>query len=95
VPWTTTVRVAEKTREELFKIVSTLERERRRRVSYDEAITVLIERAKVKDSTRACFRRLYGTLGPDPQAWRELGGERVRLQPIGKTHPVSSRQTLE
>jgi len=67
---TTTIRVAEKTREELFKIVSTLQRERRRRVSYDEAITVLIECAKVKDSARACFRRLYGTLWPDPQAWR-------------------------
>ena len=83
---TTTIQVAEKTREELFRIVSELERERGRRVSYDEAITVLIERAKVKDSARVHFRRLYGTLGPDPRAWGELSklrrGERVRLERI-------------
>jgi len=86
---TTTIQVAEKTREGLFRIVSELERERGRRVSYDEAITVLIERSKAKDSARLHFRRLYGTLGPDPQAWRELRklrrGERVRLERIAKT----------
>lgn len=62
---TTTILVGEKTRRELFMIVSELERKRGRRVSYDEAIMVLIEDAKRKASARAHFRSLYGTLGPD------------------------------
>jgi len=85
---TTTIQVAEKTRQELFRIVSELERERGRRVSYDEAIMVLIEHGKLKDSARVHFRKLYGTLGPDPQAWSELSklrrGEKVRLERIAK-----------
>jgi len=83
---TTTIQLSEETREKLFRTVSELERERGRRVSYDEAITVLIDRAEAKDSARVNFRRLYGTLGPDPQAWKELSklrrGERVRLERI-------------
>jgi len=69
---TTTIQVGEKTRRELFTIVSELERKRGRRVSYDEAIMVLIGDGKRKASARAYFRSLYGTLGPDSQAWNEL-----------------------
>jgi hypothetical protein len=72
-------------------IVSQLERKRGRRVSYDEAIRVLIEDAKRKASVRARFRNLYGTLGPDSRAWDELSklrrSESVGLGRIGKATP--------
>jgi hypothetical protein len=88
---TTTIQIGEKTRHELFMIVSQLERKRGRRVSYDEAIRVLIEDAKRKASMRARFRKLYGTLGPDSQAWGELSklrrSESVRLERIAKASP--------
>jgi hypothetical protein len=88
---TTTIQIGEKTRHELFMIVSQLERKRGRRVSYDEAIKVLIEDAKRKASMRARFRKLYGTLGPDSQAWEELSklrrGESVRLERIARAPP--------
>jgi hypothetical protein len=88
---TTTIQVGEKTRHELFMIVSELERKRGRRVSYDEAIMALIEDAKRKASVRARFRNLYGRLGPDSKAWGELSkvrrSERVRLERIAKASP--------
>ena len=83
---TTTIQVEERTRQELFRIVTELEREKGRRVTYDEAIMVLIERAKLRNAARARFRSLYGTLGPDSGAWVELRklrkGEKARLERI-------------
>jgi hypothetical protein len=83
---TTTIQVEEKTRQELFRIVSELEREKGRHVTYDEAIMVLIERAKLRNAARARFGSLYGTLGPDSGIWTELGAlrrsERARLERI-------------
>ena len=85
---TTTIQVGEKTREELHRIASQLERKRGRRVTYDEAIMVLIERAKLRHSARTHFRGLYATLGPDARAWAELSklrrGEKVRLERIAR-----------
>jgi hypothetical protein len=85
---TTTIQVEEKTRQQLFRIVSELEREKGKRVSYDEAIIALIERARGRDTARARFRSLYGTLGPDPGVWVELRGlkrsEKARLERIVK-----------
>ena len=84
----TTIQVEEKTREVLFRLVAELERKKGRRVSYDEAIMTLIENARRRDSARARFRRLHGTLGPDEQAWEDLmtlrRGERFRLERIGR-----------
>lgn len=86
---TTTIQVEEKTRRELFRIVSELEGEKGKRVSYDEAIMVLIERARLRDTARARFRSLYCTLGPDSKVWVELRGlrrsEKARLERIVKT----------
>jgi len=69
-------------------MVSELERKHGRRVTYDEAIRFLMERAKLRDSARTHFRSLYATLGPDAQAWTDLSklrrGERVRLDRIAK-----------
>jgi hypothetical protein len=83
---TTTIQVEEKTRQELFRIVAELAREKGRRVTYDEAIMVLIERAKLRNAARARFRSLYGTLGPDSGIWIELGrlrrSEKARLERI-------------
>jgi len=84
----TTIQVDEKTREVLFKLVAELERKKGRRVSYDEAILTLIEKVRRRDLTRARFRRLYGTLGPDEQAWQDLmrlrRGEKLRLERISR-----------
>lgn len=83
-PLTTTIQVDEKTRKELFRVVSQLEREKGRRVTFDEAIMALIERERAKESARAKFHSLYGTLGPDAKAWSELRklrrAERDRLE---------------
>ena len=83
---TTTIQVEEKTRRELFRIVSELEREKGRRVTYDEAIMVLIGRAKLRNAARARFGSLYGTLGPDSGIWIELGrlrrSEKARVERI-------------
>jgi hypothetical protein len=83
---TTTIQVDEKTRRELFRVVSQLEREMGRRVTFDEAIMVLIERERAKESARAKFHSLYGTLGPDTKAWTELRklrrAERDRLEKL-------------
>ncbi|MGA2238499.1 MAG: hypothetical protein ABSG74_04735 [Candidatus Bathyarchaeia archaeon] len=85
---TTTIQVEEKTRQQLFRIVSELEREKGKRVSYDEAIIALIERARGRDTARVRFRSLYGTLGPDSRVWVELRGlkrsEKARLERIVK-----------
>jgi hypothetical protein len=85
---TTTIQVGEKTRKELFRVVSELEREKGRRVTFDEAIMALIERERVKDSGRAKFHALYATLGHDAKAWGELSklrrAERDRLERLGE-----------
>jgi hypothetical protein len=85
---TTTIQVDEKTRRELFRVVSRLEREMGRRVTFDEAIMALIERERAKESARAKFHGLYGTLGPDTKAWSELRklrrAERDRLEKLVK-----------
>jgi hypothetical protein len=85
-PLTTTIQVDEKTRKELFRVVSELEREKGRRVTFDEAIMALIERERAKESARAKFHSLYGTLGPDGKAWSELRrlrrAERDRLEKV-------------
>ena len=82
----TTIQVDEKTRKELFRVVSELEREKGRRVTFDEAIMALIERERAKESARAKFHSLYGTLGPDAKAWSELRrlrrAERDRLERV-------------
>lgn len=84
----TTIQVEEKTRDELFKLVAELERRKGRHVTYDEAIMTLMEDARRRDSARVQFRQLYGTLGPDEQAWEELRnlrrGEKLRLERIGR-----------
>jgi hypothetical protein len=83
---TTTIQVDEKTRKELFKVASQLEREKGRRVTLDEAIMALIERDRPRESARARFHSLYGTLGPDAKAWGELRklrrAERDRLEKL-------------
>jgi len=84
----TTIQVEEKTREVLFRLVAELERKKGRRVSYDEAIMTLTENARRRDSARARFHRLYGTLGPDERAWEDLmtlrRGEKFRFRRIGR-----------
>lgn len=84
----TTIQVEEKTRDELFKLVVELERRKGRHVTYDEAILTLIEDVRRRDSAKAQLRELYGTLGPDEQAWEELRnlrkGEKLKLERSGR-----------
>ena len=82
----TTIQVTEKTRMELLRVVSQLEREKDRRVTFDEAIMTLIGRDRAKESARVKFRSLCGTLGTDTKAWSELRrlrrAERDRLERV-------------
>jgi len=84
----TTVQVNERTRRELLKIAAELEARLERRVSFDEAIMTLIEQAKRVNAARTRFETLYGTLGPDDEAWLELRRlrreERERLERIAR-----------
>ncbi len=83
----TTIQVEEKTKEQLFELVSELEREMSKRVTYDEAIRALLRDARERRSARERFRKQYGALGPDREAWQDLSklrrSERARLERIG------------
>ncbi len=84
----TTVQLDEKTRDELFKVVSDLQSRLGRRVSFDEAIMTLIQEARGVETARARFEAFFGSLLGDMEAWRELESlrraERKRLERIAR-----------
>ena len=85
----TTIQVGEETKEQLFELVSELEKKMSRRVTYDEAIRALLRDARERRFARERFRKQYGALGPDRKAWQELtrlrSSEKARLERIGST----------
>jgi len=74
----TTIQLDEKTRDELFKVVASLQSKLGRRVSFDEAIMTLIREARGVTVARKRFEGLFGSLRGDREAWREL--ESLRLK---------------
>jgi hypothetical protein len=74
----TTIQVNEKTRAELFKVVARLQSTLGRRVSFDEAIMMLIQETHHMADARKDFGTLFGSLRGDRNAWRELESLRAR-----------------
>jgi len=74
----TTIQLDEKTRDELFKVVASLQSKLGRRVSFDEAIMTLIQETRGVAVARKGFEGLFGSLRGDQEAWRELEALRAR-----------------
>jgi hypothetical protein len=85
----TTIQLNEKTRNELFKVVASLQSKLGRRVSFDEAIMTLITETRDVSAAREKFEVLFGSLHGDHYAWQELESLRSkdvrRLEPIAKS----------
>ena len=68
----TTIQVSEETQAELIQLAADLQSKLGRRVSYDEAITILIEQSRGTQEARDRFHKLFGSLQGDKKAWKEL-----------------------
>jgi hypothetical protein len=68
----TTIQLTEKTRDELFKVVTKLQSKLGRRVSFDEAIMMLIQETRDLSAARTDFESLFGSLRGDRKVWGEL-----------------------
>ncbi len=68
----TTIQVSEETQAKLIQMTADLQAKLRRRVSYDEAITILIEQSMGIQGARDRFHELFGSLRGDKTAWKEL-----------------------
>ncbi len=87
----TTVQIDEDTQKRLFTLVAGLEANLGRRVTYDEAIRMLLagvtSPAEVLKARRR-FKKLRGTLRGNEQAWTELrrlrDEEEERLEKLAK-----------
>lgn len=83
----TTIQVSEETQAKLIQIAADLQAKLGRRVSYDEAITILIEQSRGVQEARDRFHKLFGSLRGDKKAWKELRKlreEDKRLEKISK-----------
>ncbi len=74
----TTIQLDEKTRDELFKVVTSLQSKLGRRVSFDEAIMILIQDMRGVAAARKRFEALFGGLRGDRETWNELESLRER-----------------
>lgn len=84
----TTIQVSEETQAKLIQLAAELQAKLGRRVSYDEAITLLIEQSRGVEEARDRFHKLFGSLRGDKKAWKELRRlreEDKRLEKISKT----------
>ncbi|MGH7773605.1 MAG: hypothetical protein ACREQA_15380 [Candidatus Binatia bacterium] len=87
----TTVQIDEETQKRLFNLVAELEAKLSRRVTYDEAIRMLLRGvtspAEVLEA-RERFKKLRGSLRGDKEAWRDLrrlrAEEEKRLERLTK-----------
>ena len=69
---TTTIQLTEETQSKLFQVVSQLQSELGKRVSYDEAIALLIARTQGTREAREQFEKLFGALRGEKAAWKDL-----------------------
>jgi len=69
---TTTIQLTEETQSKLFQIISQLQSELGKRVSYDEAIALLIARTQGTREAREHFEELFGALRGEKGAWKDL-----------------------
>jgi hypothetical protein len=74
----TTIQLDERTRDELFKVVASLQSRLGRRVSFDEAIMTLIRDTQNVSVARKDFEALFGSLKGERAIWHELESLRTR-----------------
>jgi len=72
----TTVQLDEKTKASLLRFASTLQRRLGRKVTFDEAIAVLVAEAEGSGRAREKFDSLFGSLAGERGVWRELEASR-------------------
>ncbi len=84
----TTIQVDEDTQKRLFAKVAELEARLGRRVSYDEAISLLLDESGETREARIQFTKLYGVLKNDKRVWAQLRRlrheEKSRLERLGR-----------
>lgn len=84
----TTIQVSEETQARLLQVAAELQARFGRRISYDEAISVLIDEAGGLREARTQFEKLFGSLRGEKRAWNELRGlkeeEKQRLERLPK-----------
>ena len=68
----TTIQISNDTQNRLFQLVAQLQTRLGRRVSYDEAIAILIDETQGARQAREEFQRLFGSLKGSETAWKEL-----------------------
>lgn len=73
---TTTIQVDEKTRRALLRYASRMQARLGRKVTFDEAIKLLMEDARETGEARRKFETLFGSLAGEAGLWEELEAER-------------------
>ncbi len=73
---TTTIQVDEKTRQALLRYASRMQARLGRKVTFDEAIKLLMEDARETGEARRKFETLFGGLAGEAGLWEELEAER-------------------
>lgn len=85
----TTIQVSEETQGKLLRLAADLQARMGRRVSYDEAISMLIDQARGFQEARSQFEKFFGSLKGERLAWTEFRRlreeEKRRLERLGKT----------
>jgi hypothetical protein len=69
---TTTIQLSEETQAKLFQLVARLQSELGKRVSYDEAIALLIQQTQGTKEAREHFEKLFGALRGEKKVWEHL-----------------------
>ncbi len=84
----TTIQVSEETQSRLLRVAADLQAKLGHRVTYDEAITMLIEQSRTLQHAREDLENLFGSLKNQKSVWRELSrlkrSETQRLESLGK-----------
>lgn len=84
----TTIQVSEETQARLIQLAAEFQAKLGRRISYDEAITILIEQSRGVEEARDRFHKLFGSLRGDKEVWKnlqQLRREDKRLERLSKS----------
>jgi hypothetical protein len=73
---TTTIQVDVKTRQALLRYASRMQARLGRRVTFDDAIRLLMDDAKETGEARRKLEALFGSLAGESGVWEELEAER-------------------
>lgn len=80
----TTIQVDEETRKRLFDIITQIQAKTGRRVTYDEALRIVLRRSNRTRTARRRFSEFFGSLKGVPGVWEELSNlkrtEKERLE---------------